>query len=193
MRTFAIYNPLERRRKAVAWVHYESVDDKFSLEVSDAAEPNDLPLALALLVESGQRKAGDRITRMWLSERIPPDYRSNISEVLEAIRVDDYYIPALITATKGRSSQDDFLMEEVPSNEYKTFNLNRVLSSPVHIGVLISRARRAAGLTQAQLAEECGIQQAVVSRIESGKGNPTIETIELLAKACGRTLVMSLE
>lgn len=193
MRTFAIYNPQERRRHACAWIHFDSITDRFSLEISDSAEPRELPLALALLVENGQRKAGDRIARMWLEGRVPPADRSNIKDVLEAGRIHDYYLPSLIAATKGRSSQDDFLLEEVPSNNYRTHDLNRTLRSPAQIGIQISRARRAAGLTQAQLAEECGIQQAVVSRIESGKGNPTVETIELLANACGRTLVMSLE
>ena len=55
------------------------------------------------------------------------------------------------------------------------------------------RDSRAAGLTQAQLAEACGVQQAVISRIEGGKANPTLETVELLARGCGRTLRISLE
>jgi len=39
------------------------------------------------------------------------------------------------------------------------------------------------GLTQVQLAERCGIDQAEISRIETGNGNPTARTLERIADA----------
>ena len=35
-------------------------------------------------------------------------------------------------------------------------------------------ARESAGMTQAELAEHCGVSQAYISRLESGEANPTI-------------------
>jgi DNA-binding XRE family transcriptional regulator len=43
--------------------------------------------------------------------------------------------------------------------------------------------RREMGLTQQQLAERSGIQQADISRIERGDGNPQLATMERLASA----------
>lgn len=193
MRTFAIYNPLERERRASAWLMYEPGADRFAIEIADEATPAELPLLLALFVEDGQHLVGDRQARAWIERRVPPADRDNIGEVLEAWNHEDYYLPRMLAATKGRSSLDDFLLEEVPADSYRTYDLNRALESPVDLGTQLSRARRAAGLTQSQLAEACGIQQAVISRIERGKANPTIETMEILAKGCGRTLKISLE
>ena len=48
-------------------------------------------------------------------------------------------------------------------------------------------------MTQTQLAEATGVQQAVISRIESGKVNPTLETMEILARGCGRSLRIILD
>jgi transcriptional regulator with XRE-family HTH domain len=50
--------------------------------------------------------------------------------------------------------------------------------------------RKAAGLTQRQLAAKSGIQQADISRIEAGDANPTLATIAALAYALGAELAL---
>lgn len=45
--------------------------------------------------------------------------------------------------------------------------------------------RKAAGLTQRQLAARSGVQQADISRIEAGDANPTLATVAALAYALG--------
>jgi len=45
--------------------------------------------------------------------------------------------------------------------------------------------RKARGLTQRELAARSGIQQSEISRIESANGNPTFQTITVLASALG--------
>ena len=56
------------------------------------------------------------------------------------------------------------------------------------IGSLIDRERDAAGLSQKQLAERTHIDQADISKIESGKANPSLNTIERIFNALGKTL-----
>lgn len=51
------------------------------------------------------------------------------------------------------------------------------------IGERIRKARKEAGLTQAQLAEILGISYVGVSQWESGKRNPKFETLEKIASA----------
>ena len=51
------------------------------------------------------------------------------------------------------------------------------------IGRQIRAARQEAGLTQVQLSARAGITQTVLSRIESGKGNPTLGLLEDIAAA----------
>lgn len=50
--------------------------------------------------------------------------------------------------------------------------------------------RKAAGLTQRQLAAKSGTQQADISRIEAGDANPTLATIAALAYALGAELAL---
>ncbi|MBJ7593068.1 MULTISPECIES: helix-turn-helix domain-containing protein [Aeromonas] len=58
-----------------------------------------------------------------------------------------------------------------------------------HIGDNIKRIRKAAGLSQQELAERCGISKSQLSRLESGEQqNPLIQTIIPIATALGASL-----
>lgn len=52
-------------------------------------------------------------------------------------------------------------------------------------------ARNRAGLTQAALARRMGTTQPVVARLESGRGRPSIRTLDRLAEATGSRLIIS--
>lgn len=54
------------------------------------------------------------------------------------------------------------------------------------------RMREAAGLTQRELAARARVPQADISRIEQGKGNPTLRTLVRMAAACGARLRIEL-
>ena len=47
----------------------------------------------------------------------------------------------------------------------------------------IIRAREKHGLTQKNLAEKMGTKQSVISRLESGKANPSLEFLKKMAEA----------
>ena len=49
-------------------------------------------------------------------------------------------------------------------------------------------ARQSAGISQQELSEKSGVTQADISKIENGKGNPSICTLRKLAKAMNKTL-----
>jgi transcriptional regulator with XRE-family HTH domain len=52
----------------------------------------------------------------------------------------------------------------------------------------VRRLRRARGWTQYDLAEAANVRQALISQIENGAANPTLETLERLAAAFGAKL-----
>ena len=58
-------------------------------------------------------------------------------------------------------------------------------------GSLVRSARLARHLTQPQLAELSGIEQANISAIETGRRSPTAATLHRLVHACGFELVAS--
>ncbi len=51
----------------------------------------------------------------------------------------------------------------------------------------IKEQRTNAGLTQAQLAQELGVQRAVVSKYETGMVTPPLEQLQSIARALGTT------
>jgi len=62
----------------------------------------------------------------------------------------------------------------------------------IRIGMEVARRRRDLGWTQAELAERMGSTQAVVSRLESGAGEPSLSLLERVARATGEPLVLTL-
>ena len=59
------------------------------------------------------------------------------------------------------------------------------------------KARQAAGLTQAEVAERMGTQAPSVARLEralaTGKHSPSVATLRKYVKACGKRLVLRVE
>lgn len=53
---------------------------------------------------------------------------------------------------------------------------------------LVRRARGAAGLTQAELAQRLGTTQSAVARLEAEGANPRIDTLNRALRACGQRL-----
>jgi ribosome-binding protein aMBF1 (putative translation factor) len=58
-------------------------------------------------------------------------------------------------------------------------------------------ARRAAGLSQAEVARRMGVKPSALARIESSlssrKHSPTLQTLRRYAAACGKRLVITVE
>lgn len=55
----------------------------------------------------------------------------------------------------------------------------------------IVEARKDAGMTQAELAEACGMKPANLCRLENGNGNPSVATLSKIAQGLGRRLEIS--
>lgn len=55
-------------------------------------------------------------------------------------------------------------------------------------GSTLRVARRAAGLTQRELAARCDVPQPAIARIESGAAVPRVDTLDRLLAGCGREL-----
>jgi len=51
--------------------------------------------------------------------------------------------------------------------------------------LLIGDARRAAGLTQAELADRLGVSQSAIAKLEREGCNPTVETLDRTLRAAG--------
>jgi len=50
---------------------------------------------------------------------------------------------------------------------------------------MLRHARRTAGLTQRALAAKTGVPQETIARIESGRADPRVATLDRLLEGCG--------
>jgi transcriptional regulator with XRE-family HTH domain len=57
---------------------------------------------------------------------------------------------------------------------------------------LLQEARRRSGLTQVELARRAGVPQSTVAKIERGRRDPSLSTLERLVRAAGLELRVQL-
>jgi transcriptional regulator with XRE-family HTH domain len=60
-----------------------------------------------------------------------------------------------------------------------------MLVSRAQLGAAIAKARTKAGLTQAELAQHAGLDEATVSALEQGQYKPASDELSRLAQALG--------
>ena len=77
---------------------------------------------------------------------------------------------AVVASRRARLGADAVAQSEVFAQAYK-------------IAMQVMDLRNKHGLTQAQLAERCGMSQADISRIERGSTSPTARTLQRIADA----------
>lgn len=81
---------------------------------------------------------------------------------------------------------NDFLEEELKNPEFKA-EYDALEPEYAIIQAMID-ARKESGLTQKELSEKTGINQADISKLERGNANPSLRTLKRLAAGMGRTL-----
>lgn len=86
---------------------------------------------------------------------------------------------------------DDFLNEQLKNPKFK--QEYDALEPEFSIIQAMIDARKAAGLTQKQLAAKSGIAQGDISKLENGNGNPSLKTLQRLAAAMGTRLRLEFE
>lgn len=81
---------------------------------------------------------------------------------------------------------DDFLQEQLKDDEFR--KEYEALQPEWAIIQAIIDARRQSGLTQKELSERTGIAQGDISKLERGNANPSIRTLQRLARGMGMIL-----
>ena len=178
MRRFEVINGEGRTRRSCGELTYDPATRSFSFVAAPDATPRDVPAMFAPFVARGQRTVPARWVEAWVAERIAPPSRQNVGEVLRSHGLEAYDAAALLASGRGRSTQDGFYLREVGEPYLGGRSLGRRLLA----------ARAAAGLSQEELARRSGISQEAISVLERGGGNPTMRTLERLARALGREL-----
>jgi DNA-binding XRE family transcriptional regulator len=87
-------------------------------------------------------------------------------------------------AESAQAASEPLLPEYPPADSHG--NRPAVAYARVSIARKIIEARKAAGLSQEQLAKLAGIRQETLCRLETGKHSPTIRTVDKIDQALKR-------
>ena len=88
-----------------------------------------------------------------------------------------------------------FLDKELPKVSFNDDDLNEQLDESIcnELAILIQSTRKKLKLSQKDLAKITGIQQSSISKIESGKYNPSIMQLKRIADGLGKKIIIRLE
>jgi len=86
---------------------------------------------------------------------------------------------------------EDFLNEQLEDQEVKEEFQKLEPLYTLARDLIVLRKKR--GLTQKELAEKAGTTQAVISRIESGSANCTVETLQKISAALDGVVTVQIE
>jgi len=84
---------------------------------------------------------------------------------------------------------EDYKKEILKDPEFKV-EYDR-LEPEYKLASALIKARLAKKMSQAELAEKVGVKQAYIARLESGDSNPTFASINKVAKALGKELIIA--
>lgn len=121
--------------------------------------------------------AGDRLPEpVRHLERFRPQH-----EVLEAMRAAGIEV----LATLGMSEVDRRISLSAPPDEHRDYKLIFIGTRGLgcNLGFNLRAARKKLGMSQEQVTDRCGVHASEVSRIENGKRDPRVTTVERLAAA----------
>ncbi len=95
----------------------------------------------------------------------------------------------ILTRTDGSPFEiDSASLRSVLDSEFRRQLQDATLESNATVGARVRAARKAAGITQYELGQRTGLDQAVISNLETGKHDPRSDTLRRLAQALNLSL-----
>ena len=116
MKIFAIVDESTDGAPAAYLIYYEAAR-RFYTEITDDAGEWDVPFYFATLVKKGKRTVGPRNSRAWVRQRIVPQDRQNIGQILRDNNLKVYDEFRLLMLSDGRCAQDDFCLKQITEEE----------------------------------------------------------------------------
>ena len=113
MRVFAIRDEYDTTAKDLGYLLYYEKEKSFYIELPEDADPWETPLLLSSLLKDGEKTINSYWSRMWVRQRIVPEDRQNLAQVLRENGLKEYDEFELLLAGKGRCAQDDYYLEEI--------------------------------------------------------------------------------
>ena len=125
MRIFAIRDESLPPDTLLGYLIYYERAKAFYIELPDEADPWEIPLLLSSFAKRGEHSVGSYWSRLWVQQRIIPQDRQNIGQVLKENGLTEYDEFGLLMLTMGRCAQDDCYLEEINTAQLPMLLLER--------------------------------------------------------------------
>ena len=116
MRLFAVRDEALSTDKTFAYLIYYEAPRTFYIELSDQTDPWDMPALLSSFARRSEFSIGSAWSRRWVQQRIVPQDRQNLGQILKDNGLTEYDEFSLLLLANGRCEQDDCCLEEIPVN-----------------------------------------------------------------------------
>ena len=125
MRIFAIKDETLSEEMILSYLVYYENHKTFYIELPDGADRWETPLILSSFAERGEYSIDSYWSRRFVQNRIIPQDRQNISQILHDNGLKEYDEFSLLMLSMGRCEQDDCYLEEIPSDPLPEFLAGR--------------------------------------------------------------------
>ena len=110
MKIFAIRDETDKTGKDLAYLFYYETDKRFYIELPENADPWETPLLLSSFAQMGERTVNSYWSKLWVQQRIVPNDRQNIGQILHDNGLEIYDEYSLLMLSCGRCEQDDYYL-----------------------------------------------------------------------------------
>ena len=125
MRIFAIKDETMPKEQILGYLIYYENAKSFYIELPDDADPWDLPPILSSFMKRGKHSVNSYWSRLWVEQRIIPQERQNIGQILRDNGLETYDPFSFLLLSMGRCAQDDCYLEEIPTDHLPQLLLSR--------------------------------------------------------------------
>lgn len=180
---------------------YEPQSKTFTIAINPEAGLDDVPEFFVPFIEHDQREIPKEWAFVWVQKRIPPSSKKSSVGILSPLGLEEDDALALLLADEGRCDQDSFVVREIryldKAPRYKYFAIDLEPLNAIELkesfGRQIKEIRIARDMTQADLGYRSGIPRSMISALEHGLANPTLETLAAIARGlqCDVSVLLS--
>ena len=116
MRIFAIRDETMPKDTILGYLIYHEPSKSFFIELPDGADSWEMPLLLSSFADRGEYSIDSSWSRRFVQQRIVPQDRQNIGQILRDNGLKEYDEFSLLMLSMGHCEQDDCYLEELPSD-----------------------------------------------------------------------------
>ena len=117
MKVFAVKDEADVSATTLAWLIYYETEKRFYVELPDDADPWETPLLLSSFLKRGERTVNAYWSQLWVRQRIVPQDRQNLGQILRDNGLEAYDEFELLMLAEGRCAQDDYYLVPIRDNE----------------------------------------------------------------------------